>query len=236
MAKQKQKFKTLPAHEAIKLKEKLNKELERAREFLNEKFYNMLKAKGIKISKEEFLDLKPFHWGFEFYEAFDLEKPKEERGFDVIIGNPPYGDPKSHVVSGKELEILKSTFKHKLCLKNSASIFIERSYEKLRKNGKFGYIIPHTFSRKDYFSEARKFLLENSYLYLLADAGQPFIGVNYEMMILFFSKEKKNHDYTINIFSFRNKIKNKISRKICQITKIFPFYWNEIVKLSLIHI
>ena len=92
LAKQKQKFKTLPAHEAIKLKEELNKDLEKAREFLNEKFYSMLKSNGIKISEEEFRDLKPFHWGFEFYEAFDLEKPKEGRGFDVIIGNPPYGN------------------------------------------------------------------------------------------------------------------------------------------------
>jgi len=90
LAKKKREFKTLPTHEAIKLKEKLNKELEQARKFLDEKFLQLLKSKGIEISKEEFLKLKPFHWGFEFYEVFDLEKPKEERGFDIVIGNPPY--------------------------------------------------------------------------------------------------------------------------------------------------
>ena len=86
LAKKKQEFKTLPTKEAVKLKEKLIKDLNKAREFLNDKFYNILKSKGINISKEEFLNLKPFHWGFEFYEAFDLEKPKEERGFDIILG------------------------------------------------------------------------------------------------------------------------------------------------------
>ncbi|MDJ0268980.1 MAG: hypothetical protein NXY59_00220 [Aigarchaeota archaeon] len=54
----------MPAQEAVKLKEELNKDLEKAREIFNEKFYNMLKSKGIKISREEFLKLKPFHWGF----------------------------------------------------------------------------------------------------------------------------------------------------------------------------
>ena len=136
LTEQKQKFKTLPAHEAIKLKEKLNKELERAREFLNEKFYNMLKAKGIKISKEEFLELKPFHWGFEFYEVFDLEKPKEERGFDVIIGNPPYIRIQEMRKSyPKEVEIYNALYSFPLKNYDISLLFFERSISTLSKSG-----------------------------------------------------------------------------------------------------
>jgi hypothetical protein len=52
--------------------------------------YLKFRAMGTKITKEEFLQIKPFHWGFEFYEVFDAVRPEEERGFDIIIGNPPY--------------------------------------------------------------------------------------------------------------------------------------------------
>jgi len=45
LAKKKQEFKTLPSHKAIKLKEKLNRELEQARKFLDEKFLQLLKSK-----------------------------------------------------------------------------------------------------------------------------------------------------------------------------------------------
>lgn len=55
LAEEKQKFKTLPAKEAVELKEKLNKDLNKARVVLNDKFYNILKSKKIGISREEFL-------------------------------------------------------------------------------------------------------------------------------------------------------------------------------------
>ncbi|HIQ49677.1 MAG TPA: hypothetical protein EYH56_00615, partial [Nanoarchaeota archaeon] len=137
LAKKKQEFKTLPAHEAVKLKEKLNKELEKAREFLNEKFYNMLKAKGVKISKEEFLKLKPFHWGFEFSDVFDLENPKEERGFDIIIGNPPYIN--IYNIPEIEKEIYSSLFELTYKKYDIYILFIERSLDLMNKDGKFSY-------------------------------------------------------------------------------------------------
>jgi len=200
-AEQKQKFKTLPAHEAVKLKKKLNKELEKAREFLNKKFYNMLKAKGIKISEEEFLNLKPFHWGFEFYEVFDLEKPKKERGFDVIIGNPPYGN----ILSDLEKGIIKACYPFKVLVtdnigkgsKNSAGIFIERSYLILKWKGKFGYIVPHRITRTEEFEKLRRMLLTQTYLYEIIDSSNPFVGVTLEMIELFFSKETNMKNYKV---------------------------------------
>jgi len=192
LVRKKQKFKTLPAHEAIKLKEKLNKELEKAREFLNKKFYNLLKAKGIKLTKEEFLRLKPFHWGFEFYEVFDLEKTKEERGFDVIIGNPPYGN----ILSEVEKRIIRS-FNFKVTVtdergkgtKNSAAIFIERSKQILAKNGKFGYIVPKSLLYIEEWGKTRLFLLENVNLLRVVDCSKAFKDVKLEMCIIIYENQ-----------------------------------------------
>jgi len=75
-------------------RKRLRKEIETKsnplREKLNEKLLDRLERDGREISGSDLAKLKPFHWGFEFYEIFDLDKPKEERGFSIIVGNPPY--------------------------------------------------------------------------------------------------------------------------------------------------
>jgi hypothetical protein len=205
LAKKKQEFKTLPAHEAIKLKEKLNKELEQARKFLDEKFLQLLKSKGIEISKEEFLKLKPFHWGFEFYEVFDLEKPKEERGFDIVIGNPPYGN----ILKDIEKDIL-SALNFKVIItdrtgngtKNSAAIFIERSKKLLDKNGKFGYIVPKALLYIEEWEKTRKLLLEDVNLLRVVDCSKAFRDVKLEMCIIIYEHQNERLNDKIIVHNF----------------------------------
>jgi len=194
LAGKKKIFKTLPTHKAVELKEDITKELERGREFLDKKFYELIKSKGIEISWEEFKKLKPFHWGFEFYEVFDLEKPKEERGFDVIIGNPPYGD----ILSGIEKSIL-SVLDFKVMItdnngketKNSAAIFIEKSKKILSKSGKFGYIVPKALLYIEGWEKTRKLLLEEVNLLRVVDCGKAFRDVKLEMCIVIYENQNE---------------------------------------------
>jgi hypothetical protein len=154
----------------------------------------MLKSKIIEISKEEFLRLRPFHWGFEFYEVFDLEKPKGERGFDVIIGNPPYGN----ILSDIEKSML-STLGFKVMItenngkgtRNSAAIFIERSKKLLTKNGKFGYIVPKALLYIEEWQKARKLLLEDVNLLRVVDCSKAFRDVKLEMCIVIYENQNE---------------------------------------------
>jgi hypothetical protein len=187
LAKQKQRFKTLPAHEAIKLKEELNKDIEKARKFLNEKFYSMLKSNGIKISEEEFRDLKPFHWGFEFYEAFNLEKQKEERGFDIIIGNPPHGN----LLTPIEKKWMSITHDHSRP-NNVAEVFLERSLNQIKLHGRVGYVIPKTIGFYSTWSDIRNFILNQHLLEHLADVGIGFVGVISEQLVPVVKKISKD--------------------------------------------
>lgn len=63
--------------EARGLKDKINELDDKIQKLLNGNLYLNFRARGIKISKEDFLRLKPFHWGFEFYDVFDSDKPEE---------------------------------------------------------------------------------------------------------------------------------------------------------------
>lgn len=168
LARKKQKFKTLPIQEAVRLKEEFKKELDKAREILNEKFYNLLKSKGVEISYEEFLKLKPFHWGFEFYEVFDLEKPKEERGFDIIIGNPPYLRQEKIKEEKKYYSVLYETFDGKADL---YVYFDERSLKTLKTSGYFGYIQSNKWMRAAYGKNLRRFLLSKEIKEIIDFAG-----------------------------------------------------------------
>lgn len=207
LVKRKQEFKTLPPEKAIKIKEGLEKELEKAREFLNEKFYELLKAKKINVSKEDFLKLKPFHWGFEFYEVFDLEKPKEERGFDIIIGNPPYINIRELTkYHNKSKDIFKLLYKSASGLYDILVVFVERSINLLKNSGNFCYILSNKFTVADYGKYIRKIILENTSLYLLSDVStiSVFRGVGSYPIIMAFSKKVPTTENKIRIEKVRD--------------------------------
>lgn len=74
---------------------------------------------------------QPFHWLAEFYQIIEGNK-----GFDVIIGNPPYVEFPSKDVNYK-FDTLKSS--------NCGNLYgccIERGYQIGKSNGRFSFIIP----------------------------------------------------------------------------------------------
>jgi hypothetical protein len=115
-------YKRAEGQEAKELKGKIKESDEKINTLLNADFYRKLREKKIEIRKEEFLKLNAFHWGFEFYEVFDFDKPKEERGFDVVIGNPPYISYYSRQAKPIEsyiIHIYQNTYKLYFCRNNN---------------------------------------------------------------------------------------------------------------------
>lgn len=86
-------------------------------------------------SEEEVARNRPFHWGFEFFNVFNDKKPNRETGFDIVIGNPPYGD----LLSEKE-KLLISSYQTTDLGEVSAN-FLERQISLLKSGGFFGNII-----------------------------------------------------------------------------------------------
>ncbi len=222
------KYKNLHGDEKHKTQKKIDSIIFGFEQILNGNFTKELyskicsKKKLQKRSKFEDLlnkikkDLLIFHWGLMFYEIFHKDKPKEERGFDIIIGNPPYGQNKLRKV--EEIYLSKSLCcigkKSEGGTRNLAPVFTEKAKGFLKNGGHLGFIINNSVCRVDEFQKFRKFLLEKTNLYEIVDEGNPFkeSGVTLEMVTIFYKKGNININ-TLKILSRRFETVSFIEKK-----------------------
>jgi hypothetical protein len=181
--------------EAKELKESVQELDVKISNLLNEDLYREFREKKIEISKEEFLKLNPFHWGFEFYEVFDLEKSKEERGFDVVIGNPPY--VKARDSKDKQLRsYLQSCGRFRSLYKmwDVYIPFVELGIGLLKNDGRFSMIIPDTIGVADYTEKVVDIILKEYTIYQIDFFPniKVFVGVGIGNKIIFI-KNSKHH-------------------------------------------
>jgi len=76
-------------------------------------------------------------------------------GFDVVIGNPPYGSP----LTEGELAYLSTSFEVFKGMPDAYVAFIEQGHNLLKKDGRFGYIIPSAWLGGPRYKPLRDFLL-----------------------------------------------------------------------------
>jgi len=106
-----------------------------------------------------------FHWELEFPEAFQ----GENRGFDVIVGNPPY--VRQERLSADKV-YFKSVFKAYHSIADLYVYFFERGHQVLRIGGTFGFISSNKFMRSNYGKPLRNYLREDTCLTQIIDFGE----------------------------------------------------------------
>lgn len=117
------------------------------------------------IDDKEIAGDKAFVWETEFGEIF------ANWGFDVIVGNPPYVTTSLWKGFSSEEEIT-NFYKNKYKLSSAYKVnlylmFLELWTTLLNENGYISYIIPNTIYLNYFYSNFRKFLIENFYLTVL---------------------------------------------------------------------
>ncbi len=140
-----------------------------------------LPIKG-QINLKRIRQLKPFHWIFEFPEVLMPENQNKE-GFCMIIGNPPYGD----ILQEDEKALWKGA-KYGF-VKDSSSLFIERSLSLIGDGGRLSYVLPKTIGFYSAWAKIRELLLSQKIENIL-DLGLGFEEVNAEQLTI---TVKKNH-------------------------------------------
>ena len=93
-----------------------------------------------------------------------LQKRPSKEGFDIVIGNPPYGAKydnqtklyyKNTYITAKTIRGLqKGSF-------DTYTLFIELGYNLLRKNGSFAYIVPISLTSSDSLTGVHRILMES---------------------------------------------------------------------------
>jgi hypothetical protein len=111
--------------------------------------------KALNLAKEKNF----FHWELEFPEVFydHHGKSSPNPGFDVIIGNPPYGV----AFDSRSKAFLKGNYKAAEYQFDSFALFIEKALSLLRKDGFQAYITPTTWLSEHYYENLRGLILAN---------------------------------------------------------------------------
>jgi len=134
---------------------------------------------------------KPFNWEKEFPDVFEGKNP----GFDVIIGNPPWGADIDDLIEYFEDHYPHSTKQHKDIFK----VFIEKAINLLKDGGIFGFIVPNTILLQPRFQDIREFLNQYQLLYIVNLGEKVFKGVEAPSCIIICRKLPKTKDSEVKI-------------------------------------
>ncbi|HHT6913649.1 class I SAM-dependent DNA methyltransferase [Campylobacter coli] len=144
----------------------------------------------------------PFEWRFEFPEILDDDG--NFKGFDLIIGNPPY-------IRQEEIKELKNTLsKNYKVYKGTADIytyFYELGFNVLKENGILSFITSNKYTRAGYGEALREFLLKNVKFLEYTDLNgiKVFDSATVDTSILCFEKSKSK-DNKFKYLALSNEI------------------------------
>jgi len=140
-----------------------------------------------------FEELEPFHWKVDFGWII------ENGGFDVVIGNPPYGG------NLREIEKLLNDPNNITSKRNIAKVFILRGFQLAKDGGYISLIVPKSLTYASDWEGVRKFLLDP--LKELYDVKEAFKDVLLEQVIFVAKKNAKFEIYkTRDLFRSKNSI------------------------------
>lgn len=159
-----------------------------------------------KVAIKEFANLKkeydnifnlesnhPFEWRFEFPEILDDDG--NFKGFDLIIGNPPYikeNDNKELFTNTKKLR----TYQGKMDIWYH---FVGRGFDILKNNGYLAFIATNNWVTNSGAKKLRNIVLEESQILSLVDFSSfmVFDSASIQTMIMQFQKTKppKNYEF-----------------------------------------
>ncbi|OQX97305.1 MAG: hypothetical protein B6I24_09295 [Bacteroidetes bacterium 4572_128] len=154
---------------------------------------NNIKCGNSLIDDEKIAKEKAFNWNKEF------PKIMKNGGFDIIVGNPPWGSK----ISKEEKQFLKNLFKISSKI-DSSEYFIFKTSFLLKNDGFFTFIIPKSILFYNSWLNSRKLILSKKMLFVI-DVGLAFENVNLESCILSYKNENFKGKNLVKIGFFEPK-------------------------------
>jgi type I restriction-modification system DNA methylase subunit len=142
-----------------------------------------------------------FHWELEFPEVFfgDLDK-KTTRGFDAVIGNPPYVRIYRGQIAENDIKYYTQVYETAHMKFDLYVLFVELGLDLLKVGGRFGMIVPDKWMSSPYGEPLRKKILTLRFESLLDLRGSRiFEGVAVENVIPIVAKNHPEESDLVHI-------------------------------------
>jgi hypothetical protein len=166
-----------------------------------------------------------FEWRFEFPEVLNDEG--DFVGFDVVIGNPPYG------VKFSSFE--KNLFSNQYFTRDDIyAIFIEKGLSVLKTKGILSYITPIFWLTGENYFSTRKLLLERAHLERgIVLPYDIFADAYVDTGIFIFTKEIKSTSSLVFEFEPKDKLDHHTLNSL-SFSKLEPVEWENSMDLKII--
>ena len=130
-----------------------------------EKLRTFISDETVPLAERAKIDINFFDWKVMYSDVFpnDGNNSQDNEGFDIVIGNPPYGaklSDEDKITIKKFYQTSKSIPKVQKGSMDSYTLFIELAYWLLKKNGFCAMIVPISLTSSDSLSGVHKLLLE----------------------------------------------------------------------------
>lgn len=170
-----------------------------------------IKCGNSLIDSKTVAGVKAFSWETQFPQVF------EKGGFDVVIGNPPYGAD----LDLKSINFIEKNYKSFEYQVNTYVIFYEKGIDLLNNYGILGFITPSTFTYQHYFKKIRSILNRFSILNFVKYYYEVFDDADIgDGLTLIISKETNSND-NISVLKCKNRQEaetlNSVSKKYNEI-------------------
>ncbi len=170
-----------------------------------EELQSLLNDKNRPLPDRANTNISFFEWSTCFPEIFD---ETQQYGFDIVIGNPPYGAK----LSDNDKELFRILYPETQFKIDTYSLFVLHSLNILKKGGFCYYIIPNTLLDNYFEEEVRRKLLNNRVYEINDLSDKVFETAVVHSMIFGFSKK----------FITDNIVRVGISEKLDDINAMIP--------------
>ncbi|OQY26875.1 MAG: hypothetical protein B6244_12225, partial [Candidatus Cloacimonetes bacterium 4572_55] len=157
---------------------------------------------------------KAFSWDQEFPEIMG------SGGFDVVVGNPPYG---AELSKNDQIHLSRKFY---IGSTDTAILFIKLSYGLIKTNGFLGFIIPKAFTFSSNYKKIRSFVWDD--ILGIVDCRKVWKEVKLEQIIINMKKKAKSKEYLSSVL-IQNSIDplNYVGKETA---KKFGFFLNGVSK------
>lgn len=133
---------------------------------------------------------KPFIiWQLYFPRVF-----KDNGGFDVVIGNPPYKLCQPSNTSESVLDYYKAHFKVASYKIDLFHLFFEKGIDLLKKKGVLSYITPNTYLTNKYIKPLRKYILDNCTVHKVVNHDKVFDAASVDTATIVLTREYSDNN------------------------------------------